>query len=154
MSDSGFEFEDDVVDQQPKDPVRAHLRKLEAENKALREKAAAAETAQRELAFVKAGVDVNAPIAKYFVKGYDGDLSPDAIREAAAEANLIKQPAQTENVQLAAEKQAWGRVQEAAKVGEKSEPVLDWNERIANARNQDEVMKILAQAAAEQAKSR
>ena len=38
MSDANYEFEDDAVQdqQQSKDPVRAHLRKLEAENKALR----------------------------------------------------------------------------------------------------------------------
>jgi cell division protein FtsB len=59
MSDANYEFEDDAVQdqQQSKDPVRAHLRKLEAENKALREQAAEADAARRELNFVKAGVD-------------------------------------------------------------------------------------------------
>ena len=46
---------------------------------------------QRELAFAKAGL----PLATdkrlgYFVKGYDGELTPDAIRAAAEEAGFLQ----------------------------------------------------------------
>jgi hypothetical protein len=103
------------------------------------------------LAFVKAGVDVNAPIAKYFVKGYDGELSADAIRVAAQEANLI-QPAQQDKVQ-ASEQQAWARVNSASQAGEKFEPVTDWSAKMSSAKNQSELDQLMAQYNAEMAKN-
>ena len=36
----------------------------------------------RELAFVKAGVDPSHPAAAIFARGYDGDPTPDAVKEA------------------------------------------------------------------------
>lgn len=145
MSDN-IEFEDEQPDQQPKDPVRAHLRKLEAENKALREQAAAAAQAQRELTFVKAGINPDDPKARYFVKGYDGELSVEAIRQAAEEASLI-----TPSVPKVSdgEKQAFNRISRAASAGDTSEPVVDYALKIKAARTPDEVMQILAQARAE-----
>ena len=54
MSDSNYEFEDEVEDQATrKDPVRARMRELEQQVKAFEAKAKEAEAAQRELAFVK-----------------------------------------------------------------------------------------------------
>lgn len=149
MSDQDF-FEEDVQeDQQPKDPVRAQLRKVEAENKRLRQLEAEALEAKRELAFVKAGVDLSAPMARYFVKGYDGDLEVEAIQKAAAEANLIKSMAQQEapNQQ---EQLAWNRISNAAKVGDSAEPVVDYAMKIANARTESEVLELLSQAKANQ----
>lgn len=52
--------------------------------KALREKAEqdARElaAARRELAFLKAGVDLDSKMGQVFAKGYDGELDPEAIR--------------------------------------------------------------------------
>ncbi len=147
MSDANYEFEDDVTQdqQQSKDPLRAHVRKLEAEKKALREALVEAEAAKRELNFVKAGVDPNDPKYKYFVKGYDGELTPDAIRQAAEEASLIP----SQNKEVVAEQQSWNRVAQAARAGQTSEPPVDYAKRIANAKSADEVMQLLAQARAE-----
>jgi hypothetical protein len=145
MSDAEFSYEDEAVDQQPKDPVRAHLRKLEAENKELRALRAQAETAQKELAFAKAGLDLSSKMAQYFVKGYDGELTPEAIQAAAAEANLIPNA----NKELASEQQAWNRVSQAQRNGETSEPVVDYASKISQAKSPDEVMQLLAQARAE-----
>ncbi len=150
MSDSYEEFEDDSQDQVTKDPVRAQLRKVEQQLKASEAKAKEFEGAARELNFVKAGVDTSDPGAKYFVKGYDGDLSPEAIRVAAQEANLI--PVSNGEKVQAAEQQAWSRVNDASREGEKFEPVTDWNEKMANAKNEQEVNQLMAQYNAEQAK--
>lgn len=89
MSESDFEFEDEAQDQATRNPVRARMRELEDRNKALEAQAKEAEGAKRELAFVKAGVDPDAAGAKWFVKGYDGEFTAEAIRAAAEEANLI-----------------------------------------------------------------
>lgn len=43
---------------------------------------AEAAEAKREIAFLRGGVDPDSPLGKLFVKGYDGDLTPDAVREA------------------------------------------------------------------------
>lgn len=44
---------------------------------------------KRELAFTKAGINPDDPKMKYFVKGYDGEMSSDAVRQAALEAGFI-----------------------------------------------------------------
>ena len=145
------EFEDEIQTEGTRDPVRAQLRKVEQQLKAAEAKAKELETAARELAFVKAGVDTNAPIAKYFVKGYDGELSAEAIRVAAQEANLI-QPAPQDKVQ-ASEQQAWARVNSASQAGEKFEPVTDWSAKMSSAKNQAELDQLMAQYNAEMAKN-
>ena len=119
------------------------MRELESEVKTLREKAAEAEKLQKELAFSKAGIPMDAPMAKYFIKGYEGEFTPEAIRKAAEEANLLQ--AQTPTAPVP-EQQAWSRMQKASTAGETSEPIVDWNQRINQAKSADEVMQLLAQA--------
>ena len=145
MSESDFEFEDEAQDQATRNPVRARMRELEDRNKALEAQAKEAEAAKRELAFVKAGVDPDAAGAKWFVKGYDGEFTAEAIRAAAEEANLI--PSQKKEV--AAEQQAWNRVAQASRAGETSDAPVDYVQRFNNAKSAEEVMALLAQARAE-----
>lgn len=145
MSESDFEFEDEAQDQATRNPVRARMRELEDRNKALEAQAKETEGARRELAFVKAGVDPDSAAAKYFVKGYDGELTAEAIRAAAEEASLI--PSQKKEV--AAEQQAWNRVAQASRAGETSDVPVDYTQRLNNANSADEVMALLAQARAE-----
>jgi hypothetical protein len=61
-------------------------KKLESENQSLK----------RELAFAKAGLPLDDPKMRYFVKGYDGEMEAEAIRAAAVEAGFYQQPAQGE----------------------------------------------------------
>jgi hypothetical protein len=146
MQEQDFDQEDSVQeDQATKNPVRARMRELESEVKGLRQQAEEAKSAQRELAFVKAGVDLSSGMSKYFVKAYDGELTPEAIRVAAAEANLI-QPQETVQAAPIQEKQAWDRVGNASRVGDTSDAVVDYNARIANAKSEKEVMELLTQA--------
>ena len=145
MSESDFEFEDEAQDQATRNPVRARMRELEDRNKALEAQAKEAEAAKRELAFVKAGVDPDSGAAKYFVKGYDGELTAEAIRAAAEEASLIP----SEKKEVAAEQQAWNRVAQASRAGEASDVPVDYSQRINSAKSADEVMALLAQARAE-----
>jgi hypothetical protein len=137
MQEQDFYEEDSVQeDQATKNPVRARMRELESEVKSLRQQAEEAKAAQRELAFVKAGVDLSSGMSKYFVK---------AIRVAAAEANLIK-PQETVQAAPIQEKQAWDRVSNASRVGDTTEATVDYSTRIANAKSEREVMELLAQA--------
>jgi hypothetical protein len=144
MSNVHEEYEDETGESAGKDPVRSHLRKVEQENKLLRQQAAEFETLKREMAFTKAGIDLNVPMAKYFVKGYEGEVSPEAIRQAAEEANLI-QPSKPQDVVDKAEQQAWSRLSKAGSAGETNDQAVDWNAKFNATRNQDEVMQLLAQ---------
>lgn len=144
MSNVNEEYEDETGETAVKDPVRTHLKKVEQENKLLRQQAAEFEALKREMAFTKAGVDINAPIAKYFVKGYDGEVTPEAIRKAAEEASLIQAP-KPQDVIDESEKQAWSRMQKAGSAGETNDQQVDWASKINATRNQDEVMQLLAQ---------
>lgn len=45
--------------------------------------------ARRQLAFVRAGIDPDDPKMKYFVKGYEGELTASAVRSAAVDAGFI-----------------------------------------------------------------
>lgn len=152
MSEQGFYEEEDVQDQvqQTRDPVRSHLKKLEQENKELRQLKADAEAAKKKLAFVEAGVDLSSPVAEYFIKGYDGEISAEAIKSAASKLNLTPQSAPAPQQVQPAEQQAWGRMGNAARVGEVGEPQVDFAARIMNARSENEVMELLAQARANQ----
>lgn len=67
--------------------------------KALREAAERGKQAERELdalrrenAFRRAGIDPDDKKASYFVKGYEGDLDPQAIQSEAREVGLIAPP--------------------------------------------------------------
>lgn len=141
MTDANIEFEDEHTDQ-PKDPVRAHLRRLEAENKRQAQELAEAEKAKRELTFLKAGINPDDSKAKYFVKGYDGEMTVEAIRQAAEEAGYI----QSQRKEIEQDAEAFGRMNRAATHGETSEPVVDYADKIRRAKSPDEVMQLVAQA--------
>lgn len=143
MSNVHDSFEDET-DETPKDPVRARMKQLEKELQQSKQALAEAEAIKRENAFMKAGIPMDNPMAKYFVKGYDGDISAEAIRQAAEEANLIQKA--VENAQAKSEADAWNRISRAQRAGETSDPVVDWNTKLNQARNEQEVMQILAQA--------
>ena len=64
-------------------------KKLESENQQLK----------RELAFFKAGIDTDDPRMKYFAKGYEGELTADAVRQAAMDAGFIQTQSAAQNSQ-------------------------------------------------------
>jgi hypothetical protein len=47
---------------------------------------------KRENAFLKAGIPMDDPRMGYFLKGYDGELEADSIRQAAIEAGFMEAP--------------------------------------------------------------
>ena len=69
---------------------------------------------KRELAFAKAGLALEDPKMKYFVKGYEGEMTAEAIREAALEAGFLASQQQGEDSNLAAAGAAQQRVMQAA----------------------------------------
>ena len=143
MPDSNDEFDDEANDQSGNENDSANLRqrmkKLEAEAKA-------GSVAIRKLAFVEAGIPLNDPSTKYFVKGYDGEMTPDAIRAAALEAKLISGDNTAnpdEDALKKKEQAAWDRVGAAATAGEKTGDPVDTKVQIGQAKSAEEVMKLI-----------
>ena len=85
----GSEYEPDAPTQQ-QDP---------REIQSLRKAAEKGRKLERENAFLRAGVDVDNPRNSYFIKGYEGELTPDAIKAAGIEAGFIEAPAPDPAVQ-------------------------------------------------------
>lgn len=88
--------DDEELDQNPIAQMRARIKELERESKDSKSALEEANKAlgeysslKREMAFIKAGIDPADPRAKYFVKGYDGELTVEAIKAAAAEVQLL-----------------------------------------------------------------
>jgi hypothetical protein len=145
MSDFADEFYEDDDQPNESNPVRARMKQLEKETRELRKQVAEAEAARKELAFVKAGLDLNSPMAKYFVKGYDGELTPEAIRLAAEEAQLITpQPTVTDS-----DKAGWQESNRIAAGSETAPPPPSWAKRIADANSESELMAVFAEAQAQ-----
>ncbi len=145
MSDIEFDFEDESQDQVERvNPVRARMRELESTVKSQAAKLREYEAAVRENAFIKAGAPMDNPMTKYFMKGYDGDYTPEAIRAALEEANLIQ--AQKPVQQDKGEQDAWNRLQRASRSGETSEPVVDWAQRFNQASSPQELENLMSLA--------
>lgn len=147
MSNFEDDFNEDDYDQPATEanPVRARMKQLEKEAKELRKQVAEFAVTQRELAFAKAGIDPASPQAKYFVKGYDGDLTPEAIKAAAEEAQLITpQP-----VQVDPDKAAWQQSNRIAAGAETASEGPSWVKRIRDASSAEEISNIFAEAQAQ-----
>ena len=142
MSNFEEDFYEDDSDQPPsQNPVRAQLKAQEKELRELRK-----QVAESQMAFVKAGIDLTSPMSKYFVKGYDGELTPEAIRLAAEEAQLITPQVSPEDQ---AEKQGWKQTNRIAAGSEVSPPPASWIKRIQDAASREEVFAIYEEASAQ-----
>lgn len=139
-----FDNEDDSFEEPTtqRNPLRDRNKQLEKELATKAAEAAEAQAAKRELAFYKAGIPLDSPMSSYFIKAYDGELTPEAIKQAAQEAQLISSPDAVSND----EANAWNRTNNMAAGSHTSVPPMDMAQRIANASSPDEIMAILAEA--------
>lgn len=71
--------------QQSGSGLRQQLEAALAENQALKQQVEQGSAAQRELAFVKAGIDTENGVGKLLAKTYDGELDPEVIKTYAQE---------------------------------------------------------------------
>jgi len=80
-----MDTEDTDADERTVTLNRDQIRALERDAKETR-------AARRELAFVKAGIDTDTPLGQMFFDAYKGDLTSEAIKEAAATIGLGREP--------------------------------------------------------------
>jgi hypothetical protein len=92
--------------------TRKQIKSLEAKARKVDELEAQIAKMTKQQTFTEAGIDPSDPKMAYFVKGYDGEMTSEAIKAAATEAGFITaaepDPVQQENLQ------AMGRVANAA----------------------------------------
>lgn len=149
MSDFNDDYsEDDFTEQESNsgsNPVRQRMKQLEKELRDAKKQLAETADVQKKLAFVEAGIPLDSPMAKYFIKGYDGELSAEAIRQAAEEAQLIAPTPQVADT----DKQAWRETNRIAAGSEVSPAPPGWIDRINAANSEQEIMGIFAEAQAQ-----
>ena len=131
--------EADAVSQESKPNWRRDL-----ESRAAAGDEAVAELAQlrRELSFRDAGVDPNSKQGQYFMRGYDGEMTVDAIRAEAAELGLTGE-SQTPPVQTAPVD--YGAEQRIAMAADDAGPVTnpDLDALIRQTTNPDELRAVM-----------
>lgn len=120
IDDLGGEGEDG-----PKTPAEFAWRRKQ--EKAVKEAQAEVAQVKRDMAFIRAGIDPEAKgIASYFVKGYDGEITPEAIQAAAVEAGVLQAaPPSPEQQQAVEAQQAAARVAALGQGGEQAPNVED-----------------------------
>jgi hypothetical protein len=100
--------EAEVEEQEQEQRTPSEWAALRKEKKARREAEEAATTASRELAFMKAGIDMDDPKAAYFVRGYDGELTSEAVKAEAIRVGFLAEapPEGAVTPEAAAQRQA------------------------------------------------
>jgi hypothetical protein len=95
--------------------ARQHMRLTEKELKTAKAEAEEGRQAKRELAAMKAGIDLSTPVGTLFAKAYDGEWEPDALKSAWAKLGVSASSSgqqqddgasDAEKAQRAAERQA------------------------------------------------
>ena len=110
MSDNYTEPQDDDDESNEPDGIKALRLKAKKADQYERENAAL----QRKIAFIEAGIPTSDPRVSYFVKGYDGDLNAESIRNAAIEAGFLEAQQDQPDPQVEQAKQGQQRVQQAS----------------------------------------
>lgn len=141
-SDDRDDDQDDGTDLVP----RSHIKGLEEKARRADELAAQVEQLQRESVFSTALAGIDHPGLTYFKDGYKGDLTPEAIRQAAIEAGFGRENTEPEQSQqqpanpgdLAAHQRM-----AAAQAGSAPPPPFDPIEAMNQAKTPEEVMAIV-----------
>lgn len=140
---------DDINDDGADLVPRSHIRGLEEKARRADELAAEVERLQKESVFSSALTGIDHPGLSYFKNAYDGDLTPEAIRQAAIEAGFGHSEPETDTRQTqpaatpTAPDLAAHQRMAAAAVGSAPPPPFDLAEEISKAKNSDEVMALI-----------
>jgi hypothetical protein len=117
------------------------IRDLRAKARGRAEAEERATTAERKLAFIEAGVPTT-PATAYFVKGYDGELTSEAIKEAAVAAGFIAAEEEQSDPELDEEAAAHARLADA-EGGSKDTAPPGYDDELAAAKTPEEVIAVI-----------
>lgn len=118
-----------------------NLRRIASEHDEAKKKV---ESYERERAFSQAGLDLNDAKTSYFIKAYDGDMTPEAIKAKAEEVGFIGQAPPPPSGPSQQELQTHGRMANAA-AGAPGTPPFDMDAALREAKTPDEIMQIMTQ---------
>jgi hypothetical protein len=142
IENDDYETSDEQQPEPSQNRDRKWIRDLEKRAKDAERVRAEADEARRELAFLKAGIDLDSPQGKLFAKAYDGEFTVDAVRASATEYGVLETPKQ----QIPTEEfAAMNRIASAAAGGQVHDPV-DHVAEISAAETPQQVIEILAKA--------
>jgi len=119
---------------------RSQIRALEDKARRADEATQRADAAERQLAFAQAGVSLDDPKTKWFVKGYDGEVTVEDIRAAAAEAGFIGETRTRETIP-ANEQAAHQRMAGAAAGADPTQTTLTVDD-MAKAQSPEDVLRM------------
>ena len=122
-------------------------RELEAKAKRADELEAQVQQMQRKEVFRDAGLDPSNKMTEYFMKGYEGELSVDAIQAEATSAGLSNTVAQADTSNLEQQTQFAQQVEaerRIAEAGDVAGPVADpqFESLIKQTNNEDELRQL------------
>lgn len=143
-------YDDDLDDEPEVDEtnamraIRRQLKEAKREAAALREQAEKAAALERNLAFREAGIDPNDPQQQYFAKGYDGEMTADAVRQAAIAAGFLK--SDTPGPDVLAEHAAAARASVGGQTPDPAETRdAEYLAAMQGARSQQELLDVIRQ---------
>ena len=145
------DYDDDYQDDDDRDDRGDRSGDKPGWRRRLEKKAQRADDLARENAFLKAGVNPDDPKAKWLVKGYDGELTPEAIKAAASEAGILggatEEPAKEEPKDdiPSEEKDAHERMSDTAE-GQASGGERDFHAEMNAAKTPEELHRIAREA--------
>lgn len=145
FADEFYEDDDDQPETPSQNPVRARMKQLEKELREANKRLAESSELQKKVAFMEAGIPLDSPMSKYFIKAYDGELTAEAIRQAAEEAQLIASTPQVNDTDA----KAWRETNKIAAGAEVAPGPPSWAKRINDANSESELMSIFAEAQAQ-----
>ena len=90
-----------------------HIKRLRAEAEQAKSLQRELEARERQIAFLKAGVDTESKLGKMLMATYEGEMDPEAIRSEAVEVGLIKTDTTAEGVQTTEVDQSQAQFQKA-----------------------------------------
>lgn len=96
----------------------------------------------RELAFAKSGLDFNDPKLSYFIKGYEGELNPEAIRAKAEEDGFLSKQQSSQQPQTSPQEIASQQRVQNASSGAGETPPENFRDLLAQANSIEEVMEL------------
>lgn len=138
MADEHEDDDDQEYEEDGNQDIK-NLRKKARDHDALAARVAAQD---RELAFAKAKMDFDDPKLAYFMKGYDGELTTEAIRARAEADGFLSSSEQGR--QNANELTAQQRIANASS-GAADTPGPDFAQLVSEANSVEEVMKLAIQ---------
>jgi hypothetical protein len=152
MSDASS-FDD--VEGTPDLVPRAHIRDLEAKARRTDELEAQLAQVTKDAAFTQALGPSTDPRLDYFRRGYQGDVNPEAIRQAATAAGFLaaeSQPAaDAQNNASAQDLSAHARMADASAGADAAGAPAGLSEAIAAAQSPEEVMNLIHSEAGQRA---